>query len=315
MRRFAFRAYLALALVFALSFPPQAFAWHAVGHMAVAYVAYQQLTPKVKKRIAVLLKQNPFYSKWQGLLPKGLAKADSDQYLFMMAATWPDEIKALSSGYHGNDTPPKVFAQATANNGYTDKDMHKYWHFIDVPYATSGLPAPATPQANAQVEIALLREALKSKTPDPIKSFDLVWLEHLVGDVHQPLHCVTRVNAAYPNGDEGGNSVDITPGDNLHSFWDDVPGSGDTGDFLKAAKYARTLASAPSAAASETNEAVWVQQCNALAISAVYVDPVGDGKGPYTLTDTYKTAAATVARGQVALAGARLARLLNDNLK
>ncbi len=315
MRRYAFRASTALALIASLCFPTRAFAWHAVGHMAVAYVAYQQLKPKVKKRIAVLLKQNPFYGKWQGFLPKGLSKADSDQYLFMMAATWPDEIKALTSGYHGNDTPPKSFAQATANNGYADKDMHKYWHFIDVPYASSGFPAPTTPQANAQVEIAILREALKSKTPDPIKSFDLVWLEHLVGDLHQPLHCVTRVNAAYPTGDKGGNSVDITPGDNLHSLWDDAPGSGDTGDFVKAANYAKALPPAPSADAAVTSEGLWIQQCNALAQSAVYVDPIGEGKGPFTITSAYKAAAASVARGQVALAGARLAKLLNDNLK
>lgn len=283
--------------------------------MAVAYIAYGQLKPKVKKRISALLKLNPNYSKWQGMLPKDVSSAESDMYLFMMAATWPDEIKALGSGFHGNDVPPKDFAQATANTGYSDKDMHKYWHFVDEPYVAGSLHAPAVPQANAQVEIAILREALKSKTPDAVKSFDLVWLEHLVGDLHQPLHCVTHVTASLPNGDAGGNSVDITPGDNLHSFWDDVPGSGDTGDFVKAATYAKSLTAAHASDAAVVSEATWVKQCNALAQSAVYVEPIGEGAGPFTITPEYKSSAAAVARGQIALAGARLAKLLNDNLK
>ena len=317
MRNLALRASVALLLIVSFSIPPQALAWHAVGHMAVAYVAYQQLTAKTKKRVAVLLKLNPYYSKWQAFLPKGASPADTNQYLFMMAATWPDEIKAIGSGYHGNDDPPHDFAEATANGGYTDKDMRKYWHFIDVGFEPTGttLPLPATPQVNSQVLIALLRAAIQSKNPDPLKSYDLVWLEHLVGDAHQPLHCVTRVVADLPKGDEGGNSIDITPGDNLHSFWDDLPGSGDTSDFLKAVTYAKALAAAPEAQATITNEATWTQQCTALGERVVYLDPVDGSKGPFTLTDDYKTKASGVANTQVALAGARLAKLLNDNLK
>ena len=67
--------------------------------MTVAYAAYQQLTPAEKARVAVLLKLNPNYSKWLTYLPAGTSDTDQDMYVFMMAATWPDEIKAMGSGY------------------------------------------------------------------------------------------------------------------------------------------------------------------------------------------------------------------------
>jgi hypothetical protein len=47
----------------------------------------------------------------------------------------------------------------------------------------------------------------------------------------------------------------------------------------------------------------------------VYVGPVGPGKGPFTLTPEYLATAQQVARERVALAGARLANLLNGELK
>jgi len=43
-----------------------------------------------------------------------------------------------------------------------------------------------------------------------LKSYDLTWLIHLVGDVHQPLHCVARITKGDPEGDKGGNDVKLT---------------------------------------------------------------------------------------------------------
>src|ERR1051326_8990127 len=73
-------------------------AWFSFGHMAVAYVAYQKLTPQKKLRVAQLLKKNPYYkTKWQALIPAGTPADQRDLMLFMIAATWPDEIKSDSS--------------------------------------------------------------------------------------------------------------------------------------------------------------------------------------------------------------------------
>src|SRR5256885_4781100 len=70
-------------------------AWFGFGHMAVAYVAYQKLTDAKKARVAALLKKNPYYkTKWKALIPAGTPADQHDLMVFMIAATWPDEIKS-----------------------------------------------------------------------------------------------------------------------------------------------------------------------------------------------------------------------------
>src|SRR6476620_10372359 len=86
-------------------------AWFSFGHMAVAYVAYQQLTPAKKARVAALLKKNPYYNtKWKALIPAGTPANQRDLMLFMIAATWPDQIKSDSKysndGPDGGNRPP-----------------------------------------------------------------------------------------------------------------------------------------------------------------------------------------------------------------
>jgi hypothetical protein len=58
-----------------------------------------------------------------------------------------------------------------------------------------------------------------------LKSYDLVWLMHLVGDLHQPLHCTARFAKTQKQGD-GGNGAKVCATscrDSLHTFWDDAP--------------------------------------------------------------------------------------------
>lgn len=60
-------------------------------------------------------------------------------------------------------------------------------------------------------------------TTEQGESFVLRLLVHYVGDSHQPLHSINRVNADYPEGDKGGNIVPIPSyqgASNLHAFWD-----------------------------------------------------------------------------------------------
>lgn len=79
-----------------------AFGWNSIGHMSVAYVAYQKLAPAERARVAALLQLNPYYKEWLSFVPSGASDADRDMYVFMMAATWPDEIKAMGSNYVGH---------------------------------------------------------------------------------------------------------------------------------------------------------------------------------------------------------------------
>src|SRR5437762_505810 len=109
-------------------------AWFDGGHMIVAYVAYQNLTPQTRTRVDSLLKLNPLYPTWT----KGLKKSQKPLAAFVRAATWADCIKRSSCahGYisDGGDIPPGNPTDAQ-NIGYQDKLMHKYWHFVDHPFS------------------------------------------------------------------------------------------------------------------------------------------------------------------------------------
>jgi len=311
IRRKSLVAVVALLLVFASG---QALAWNSVGHMTVAYAAYQQLTPAEKARVGVLLKLNPYYAEWLTYIPAGATDADRDMYVFMMAATWPDEIKAMGSGYTGNDNPPRGEA-AGLNGGYGDKQAHKYWHFVDTPFSTDGTALPAFPGPTAVEKITAFRAALASNEAEALKSYDLVWLEHLVGDVHQPLHCATRISKAKPHRDEGGSLVVVQgPAKELHAFWDDAVGLGDTKNFMTAVKVGQALPPADPALAADSKEGDWAGESFALAKSNVYVAPVGAGLGPYNLAGEYTTNTQQLASQRIALAGARLASLLKTAL-
>jgi S1/P1 Nuclease len=80
---------------------------------------------------------------------------------------------------------------------------------------------------NALTQIKALTTTLASNTTDDVKSYDLVWLIHLVGDANQPLHATSCFTAADP-GDNGGNAETVTPTnaatESLHAFWDGLLG-------------------------------------------------------------------------------------------
>ena len=64
------------------------------------------------------------------------------------------------------------------------------------------------------------------------------------------------------------------------------------------------------------NENDWIKESFELAKSNVYVDPpIGNGDGPFALTGKYQSNSLEIAKKQIALAGTRLANLLNDALK
>ena len=52
----------------------------------------------------------------------------------------------------------------------------------------------------------------------------LMYLIHLIGDIHQPLHNASLVDEKHPKGNLGGNDflIETTNSQikNLHSYWD-----------------------------------------------------------------------------------------------
>ena len=301
------------ALVGLLLTTAPASAWNLRGHMVVAAIAWDQLTPAAKARASELLRLNPNYDTW--VSASGVTTANRDRAAFTRAAGWPDDIKR-EAGYANDGEDPSV-PTSLMNMGYNDKYQHRYWHYIDLPFSTDGTPLIQSKAPNAETQITFFRSTLSSPmASDELKSYDLVWLLHLVGDVHQPLHATSRFSAASPEGDRGGNEVLLCrrPCRNeLHAFWDGALGTGTS--ITAAMTAARRIPEADEGAGSNQDVHAWIEESFETAKTSVYRSPVGPGNGPYTLTAKYKTSAKRIASERAALAGARLARLLNENLQ
>ena len=123
------------------------------------------------------------------------------------------------------------------------------------------------------------------------------------------------MSATQPQGDAGGNKVTLTCcGNELHAFWDDVLGTSKT--VSSAITVAKTLPAPDATLAAKSDARDWVAESFDAAKETAYeAPPIGPGDGPFQLTASYKTAAKKVAQERVALAGARLANLLNMELK
>jgi S1/P1 Nuclease len=81
------------------------------------------------------------------------------------------------------------------------------------------------------------------------------------------------------------------------------------------AEVAETLPEADSTSAHHLVTSAWTNESFADAQAKVYVPPVGEGNGPFHLTAAYQDAAKQEAKQRIALAGARLANLLNEELR
>jgi hypothetical protein len=300
-------------------------AWNADGHMIVAWIAYQHLTPTTRDRIGALLQLNPQYKTWIAGLPAGASADRRRRRAFIQASNWPDFIKGaagyVSDGSDGGFTPPPS-PIASQNIGYADRNRHMYWHFIDSPFSDDNTALQPAAAPNVLTEIALLRDALASpSTTDKIKSYDLVWLIHLVGDVHQPLHAVARFRQNDTDGDNGGNDVKLncSPGvscaSNLHAEWDGVLGNTHNFDVITSKGTTLNVRPVPSGA-GVTDPKAWTDESMALALADVYKDPDGSTLGDprANLGSAYVDHAKGVAETQVILAAHRLAALLNAAL-
>jgi len=325
------------------SFSSEANAWGHKGHEVVAYIAYQHLDAVTRKEVDELVALNPCFTEWKTAVAP-LPAAQQSVGIFMLAATWPDRIKNIphepiydcqpnhkfivDGGTSGSGTAissdiPPATPEASQNIGYGDTRRHQYWHFIDTPFSPDGTNVDPSYTPNALTELMLLSKALHTNEGDDLKSYDLVWVEHLVGDIHQPLHDTTRFTTGHPNGDEGGNLVLIceTSGctDELHGYWDDLPGPGN--DLTAAVALGQQLDTQPAPdddAINIENPADWVSQGFALAKNVAYASPISAdsaGSTPVKPDAKYTALARSTMRDQLFLAGYRLATTLNNYLQ
>src|SRR4029077_5471473 len=165
---------------------------------------------------------------------------------------------------------------------------HPAWHYADLYWNVENgqpheIPATGPDSVNAVERIVAFRPLpADSAAADTTRAVALAWLLHLVGDIHQPLHCSSRVTPddALPRGDAGGNAFRLDDNRNLHGYWDRIldeaiaPDPGEDSiayanriaDRIERAHPRASLAT-PAAA---TDALAWAQEGLRLAQTVVY---------------------------------------------
>jgi hypothetical protein len=294
-------------LALCLAFP--AAAWDGTGHRAIAAIAYERLTPKARARVDDLIRRHPDYEL---IFTRGAPtdEAGRARAAFITAAVWPDTIKGDRRFF---DDTRKDAQPTTLLPGFPDMKRHTNWHYYDVPYAPDGAHVEKQRPPSALSELPRL---IRGIGQDQTAVYDLPWLEHVEGDVHQPLHCIGRTLKSTGKSDAGGNLVFVEPGRNLHSLWDSACGTDQSDTYVT--QYAtEAVAAHPADQHLERNPKKWIQEGAKLAVAEVYTFGLENGsrEHPIELTKTYVENARRVAQAQIALAGYRLAAVLNERFK
>jgi hypothetical protein len=184
-----------------------ALAWNEKGHMVVARLAWLKLTPAARQTASQILKSHPHYAEY---LAAGRPENISvDEWAFMRAAYWPDWIRSNHSDEYHKST----------------------WHYVTAAFVPRQSKLDAShvraEEPNVVTQIPACVEKVRRGT-DAEKPIYLCWLLHLVGDIHQPLHCASLYNETFPEGDRGGNLSLVRFGGGvsirLHAAWDNMLG-------------------------------------------------------------------------------------------
>ena len=305
---------IALAVTFLVVSTNSFFAWDGTGHMIIEQIAYDQLNTKAKAKVEALAKQLDHYG-----VP----------YNAVNIACWADDIKhaGASVPHHGN---------------------YKYWHFIDLGCDAADPDLIANPPSltivNGEIVTALNHcVAVMKGGNDPLipnETIALALVIHLVGDIHQPLHCTTHYyhHAGGAKTDIGGNSIIVSNlvnahYNNLHTFWDEayrrsysllgkvgaapeISHSAQPSSPELTAWESRLKKYAPKNPQFSTDFVAWAKETHALGCQIAYgklTDPIETS--PIILRSAYVRSANRVASEQIVLAGWRLAQLLNDLYK
>jgi hypothetical protein len=268
----------AIAIVLLASFiSTQLSAWGPKGHAIVADIASSRLTPTTRKNLQLLL------------------GADS----LASIASWADTVRK-------------------------ERDESYDWHFVDIPKDAAGFSeerdcfrpqdkhkGTQTDHHNCAVDrIEIFQKVLGDRNASRNDRLEaLKWVVHFVGDLHQPLHAIEEAH--------GGNDIKLPVfgsrkcGDydcNLHWTWDEllIQHAG-----LEEQEYVRRLNQLIEQKHLEKQAggtpADWANESHIQARRLL--DPV-----PSIVDEAYYQANIELVNEKLALAGLRLATLLNNTL-
>jgi hypothetical protein len=278
-------AALALALL-----SQAATAWGPLGHRAAGAVADALLTPSARAEVARLLADDRD--------PDG---RPSGRTTLAEASLWADEIRGTAA-----DRPS--------------------WHYDNMPVCGAISPERtwcAQQQcASGRIE-PLLAQLADRGLPSAQRRDALKWIAHLVADLHQPLHAADYA--------QGGNLIHVefagrpsSTAWTLHAAWDvrlvasalHAAGAQQPPESALRSLIARARAVTP--ATREAPVGQWLAESNRLARQVAFDYPSFAcdrmPTGPVPLSVEYRRRAQSVITSQLALAGARLATVLNRAL-
>lgn len=273
------------------------YGWWDAGHMTVAKIAFDRLDPAIRKKVEDL--SAAFASSFP---------ATPD---FVTAACWADDLVHEGVGaffqWHGSAhpfDPEGILTQQEREQLIASLEGRDIVWAIDQCMKTL-----ANPQGSTWA-----------------KAFMLRFLTHIVGDIHQPLHTATFYSSQFPKGDRAGTRFLIlweSPKSSLHAYWDGMCGLGTA--LLErplthdGEAYIQRLVDLvtqlyPESSLPELADPVpdhWREESYQLACKVAY-QGIQPGQAP---TVEYTTLGQQTASKQIALAGYRLAQLLNQALK
>lgn len=279
---------LVLALLL-LGLPPTARAWSAREHDAVGRLAQRLLSPDTQRAVAQLY--GPGVTLGQ-------------------IAACADQIR----GQRGT-TCAGVWLDAEPESSH--------WHFINAPVTSSprapGDLKPYCPGGACVVDqVRAAADALKAGKKATDRQVALMFLVHLVGDEHQPLHCAT---ALYRGADDRGGNAEPVAWDgtaatfgqlSLHGLWDHLIAPTDEND--PAALADELYATLPPDASSwAAGDYVGAAALESFAIAQKQIYPAYDATGG-RIDAAYVAKFRPVAKRRLQMAGVRLAALIEAAL-
>jgi hypothetical protein len=276
----------------------RAMAWGRQGHEIVATLAQGRLTPLAEKIIDSLrLKKLDLVS----LHPN--ERLAAFKYIDTNLSRFCDKREPLDLSLIANWA-----------DGWREREPSTAaWHFINLPI---GSPVAANDEAayckdnNCVVDqIALQLAILKDITRRPEDRLKaLFFVVHLVGDIHQPLHCAD-------DHDRGGNSKQAKffgKKTSLHHIWDDSIINVQHQNVAQMVGDAEQgYSEADAKAWQATTPSDWALESHAIAEDEIYKGYPRDGSIPNYGQD-YEDRMASIVKKQLTRAGVRLAGLLNQ---
>jgi hypothetical protein len=262
----------------------ETFAWGQEGHSIVAEIAQRRLLPAALQKVNELLVDE---------LP-GLPA--SSRIGLASIASWADDYRA-------------------------SHDESRNWHFVNMAYDRDRYNPFLDCNSDATygdciinaVErfAAVLRNCAQ---PAGERRTALKFVVHFIGDLHQPLHAATRVNPDTATDDQGGNDIKVTflgVPTNLHHLWDTdliMHKVYDWGEYVRLLE-TQWLPGKDMEALQRGNTTQWAEEAHRAAQIVVY-----NFRPDHMLDEEYYADAMATVDRQLALAGLRLARVLNEVL-